>query len=830
MNRGIFRLQWTWLAALWVICMLIFGGCAPKEPAVDPFFAQWQELAQISQGYSASARTEVSELATRMTEPAPEPASEAPLPELLPDTRQLPTQPVTLKMHDVDLFLLLRILARVAGQNMVITEKVQGRVSLNIENTPWNYVFTGLLRSHGLRHEWEGNIIRVVTLDDLKHELELQKITEQEQKVRLEAQQALRAVERLEPLQTRVIRIRYADVTQLRDNLWEMIKSDWDQKEDTSHVRGAILVDNHTNSLIVQVVPRDMTHILEAVRVLDTPVRQVLIEARIVETNRDTARELGIQWGGLYRGTGSGSRYWITPGAHTTGTTDGPLNQPLYPGSGPMVNFPRPGDVLESGLTLGFLSQSLGEYILDVQLSALQKDGRLNILSSPSITTLDNQEAKIASGQEVPFRTIDKDGEISVIFKTAALELTVLPSVIDDERLKINIKTSKDELDWTRTVQGNPTIIKKEAETTLILNDGETTVIGGLTKETDQLSQSGIPRLKDVPILGYLFRSEGRTRAMEDILIFITPHILKERPSPLAQGAPAKSPTLKAERAPDAIAQNVVAEALERPNETPPPHVDMEPPPGLQPPDPSATGSSELSGEGESAIAADDVRIDFQSDSQPPDRPVVLQSESTGAPAVPITTDSETIPIINSVSVADLPPGYTVQLGAYQRRVHAETLVRELRYQQHDPYIAERSDPKKPKQYLVHIGHFTTPESARTTAAYFFETEKIPAFVTATRPEQTDSGAFPPLYAVQVGAFRNANNAHNMAARLKNDGYTASIYSLTDAEEILWYLVRIGEFPHQDDAWQLKQRYEQHTQDPAVVTHVGSLQPVRLDP
>ena len=180
-----------------------------------------------------------------------------------------------------------------------------------------------------------------------------------------------------------------------------------------------------------------------------------------------------------------------------------------------------------AGFSLGYVAEAIGENILAVQLSALQRDGKLNILSNPSITTLDNQQAIIESGKEVPFQTVE-DGEVKISFKKAVLSLKVTPHVIDEKTLKLIINTHKDELDFANQVQGHPTIITKNAQTSVILFDGQTTVIGGLNKETSSNSETGVPWLKDIPLLGHLFRSRSNQKDMEEVLIFITPHILGE--------------------------------------------------------------------------------------------------------------------------------------------------------------------------------------------------------------------------------------------------------------------------------------------------------------
>ena len=176
--------------------------------------------------------------------------------------------------------------------------------------------------------------------------------------------------------------------------------------------------------------------------------------------------------------------------------------------------------------SLGLIYQNIGDVLLTTQLSALQDKGKLNILSSPSITTLDNQTANIESGEEIPFQTVE-DGEVNVEFKKAVLKLTVTPHVIDDKTLKMYINVHKDEADFSRTVLGNPTIITKNAETNVIQLDGQTIVIGGLNKETSARSDTGVPYLEDVPGLGYLFKRKSSDDRLEDLLIFITPHILE---------------------------------------------------------------------------------------------------------------------------------------------------------------------------------------------------------------------------------------------------------------------------------------------------------------
>lgn len=183
----------------------------------------------------------------------------------------------------------------------------------------------------------------------------------------------------------------------------------------------------------------------------------------------------------------------------------------------------------ETGLNLGIMAQKMGSFVLYAQLMALQEEGMLNILSKPSITTQDHQKAIIRSGKEVPYQTVEGTGSdqtVSIEWKEAVIKLEVTPHIIDDQMVRLEILTNKDELDFSEPINGNPTIITKNAETSVTLMDGQTTVIAGLNKEKKTDSEQGIPGLKEMPGLGWLFKSTNKEKEKEELLIFITPHIL----------------------------------------------------------------------------------------------------------------------------------------------------------------------------------------------------------------------------------------------------------------------------------------------------------------
>jgi len=489
-----------WIGAACLILLLNFGCAEKKGIKPDLAFEKWRAMAKTSKGHSPSA-----ERHERLSEQRPGTTDEK---KIVPSVeRKLPSKKITMKLQDTNVSTILRALARSVDLNILINENVKSKTNIHVKDARWDQLFKGILRSNGLAYVWEGDLLRVMTLEDMERDL---KSTEQKRDMKL-----------TEPLVTRIIPIKYADEKKLSENLVKFLL-----KNKKGNSIGSVLVDAHTKSLVIQALPYDMERLISLVEKLDQPISQVLIEANIVETGRETARELGIQWGGLARGAGTTNQY-ITSGANSSGVLGSNLDAAISPTSGMAVNFPA--DLGNSGgLTIGYVAERLGDNVLALQLSALQREGKLNILSSPSITTLDNQSAVIESGSTVPYQTVSSNGDINIEWKDAVLRLEVEPHVINDTTLKLAIKTRKDELDFSREVQGNPYIITKKAETSIFLFDGQTTVIGGLNKEKNSDSETGVPWLMNMPFIGHLFKGTSHDNTMEDVLIFITPHILKK--------------------------------------------------------------------------------------------------------------------------------------------------------------------------------------------------------------------------------------------------------------------------------------------------------------
>lgn len=517
-----------------ILSLTLLFGCAHDQEQKDPFVEQWKMTAEKSKGYSPEAKQ-------RTVIPPPPKVSEIqPLDQESQELEKaLPTKKITMRMHETDVTVLLRALTRAAGLNLIINDSVKGTVNIDVKEASWDQVFRGILRTQGLFYEWEGDILRIITLNDRNNSLEQmateQKIREQE-----------KDIEKADPLVTQVVQVEFSEAKKLQTILVNFLS----QNAEGGQV-GSVMVDEHTNSLIIQAMYSDLKRMIPLIMELDRPTPQILIEAHIVEATKATARDLGVQWGGISH---SGD-LWVTPGINSTGTVGNSLSSGgIDPTSGWAVNFPTgtagagipTNDFGFTALALGFALENVGDSILTAQLTALQQDGKINILSSPSITTIDNQKAIIESGDEVPYQTVE-NGEVKIEYKKAVLSLEVIPHVIGNNALKLEINTKKDQLDFTNSVGGQPIIKTKQAITKVMVFNGQTTVIGGLSKEQIEEGDAGVPWLKDIPIIGYLFKGESTKNAMEELLIFITPHILGTRPDAEIEDAEMEDATLESD-------------------------------------------------------------------------------------------------------------------------------------------------------------------------------------------------------------------------------------------------------------------------------------------
>ena len=503
------------------------GGTTLKK---EPFFEKWQTMEETSRGHSPTGRPPSSDVRDVIAKIGPGETAGKPAVAIRP----LPKNEVSLKMRQADVKAVLRSLALAAGLNILVKNEVKGEISVDFRAVPWDQAFTSILRNQGLTYEpkpWDGGIIRVMSLEDQDRDLK-----------RRTLEMNTKWME--DPLPPVVIPIEYGDPKKIMDNLKDMLTKDKDGKP-----KGAIKVDEHSNSLIISAIRQDLEEMLPIIEKIDKPTHQILIKANIVEATKDTARNLGVQWGGMYGRRVGRDTLYVTPGGTTAGTATGAAGTtgvgPYSPfagaytptaegdkgiaGQGYGVNMPAAAIGTAVPGSLGLIFGTIGGNVLELQLSALQQDNKINILSSPSITTLDNQTAYTENGERVPYvSTATSTTGITqdVKFEDAVLRLEIKPHVIGEKNLKMDILVKKNEVDNTRNVLGNPYIIKKETKTTLIVQDGETIVISGLTKQRTGGTESGIPGLKSIPGLGWLFKTLGTSESMEEVLIFITPTIL----------------------------------------------------------------------------------------------------------------------------------------------------------------------------------------------------------------------------------------------------------------------------------------------------------------
>ncbi|OQX64267.1 MAG: hypothetical protein B5M56_00300 [Desulfococcus sp. 4484_241] len=510
------------VAALVLLLAAISAGCAGdrENMRARESFDTWKARAETARGYSPAGSETVYESAVRIETKEKAVPSEV---DVKPDYRLgardenalagldgLPDSKITIEMTGADIGAILRALARAAGRNIVISPNVSGKANISAKQISWKEAFASLLRTHGLTYNMIGDTIRIKTIADIQQDFAIEN--------EYRKQKAERVV-------TQAFFLKYADATDAANLLKSMVTVSGGDKKAGGTGHG-VAVDKRNNAVIVHSDLFSIDQCAALLKEIDRPTRQVLIEAHIVETTKDTARKLGVQWGGVF----NHKHNWVKGGTEgSVGNTlfDGSGNpSPINPSGGWAANFPA--ELGDTGLSLGYIYEELGKSLISAELTALEEDGKLNILSSPSITTLDNVPAIIESGRDVPYQTVEND-EVNIEWKKAVLSLEVTPHVIDSKTLRVKIKTHKDELDWSNASlsQGNPTIITKNAETDMILFDGQTTVIGGLNKQTNADNRFGVPYLSRIPLLGFLFRSTNRSRDMEEVMIFITPHILE---------------------------------------------------------------------------------------------------------------------------------------------------------------------------------------------------------------------------------------------------------------------------------------------------------------
>lgn len=420
---------------------------------------------------------------------------------------------IDLDLKDADVHNVLRLLADVGKVNIVTADNVGGSVTIRMRNVPWDQALSVVLQSKGLGMVRRGNIIRVAPLPQLEKEREMA-IARRRQELQLA------------PLETRLIPVSYADAEQVQLRAREVLSG-----------RGTVAVDGRTNVLIARDVSGTLDQVEELVRSLDTQTPQVLVEARVVEATSRYLRDIGIQWGGdasfsASTGNATGlafpSAIGLAGGASDNDTPTAGLSpfQAQVQNPNFVVNMPATvgtGSGGAIGLTLGSVDSNFN---LNLRLSAAESSGMVRILSSPRILTLDNHEARISQGTLIPFSQVSAQG-VQTTFQEAKLQLMVQPHVTADGSVAMHVKINRDEPDFNQTsARGDPTILKREAETDLLVMDGHTAVIGGIYTRNTGRNVDQVPFFGDIPLLGLLFQSRQSSDQRGELVIFLTPRIV----------------------------------------------------------------------------------------------------------------------------------------------------------------------------------------------------------------------------------------------------------------------------------------------------------------
>ena len=416
---------------------------------------------------------------------------------------------LSLNFQDIEVRSVLQLLADFTDLNIVVSDSVAGNITLRLNNVPWDQALDIILTTRGLDKRVTGNVMYVAPSEEIAGR----------ERLILEAQRDRRE---LEPLRTEFMTINFNQATNIRD-LIQTRRDDREERVSFLSDRGSVAVDPRTNTLIIRDTQEQIEAIRRLVATLDVPTRQVLIETRVVIADDNYRRDLGVRFGV------SGSRTEGSTNIGTSGTLQGASGITSNLVSG-VTGIPSLGDRLNvalpaiGGSSIGF-SILRPNILLDLELSALQTEGRGEVISSPRVITANGQKATISQGEEIPFLSIDQ-GTSNVEFRDALLLTEVTPQITPNGNVIMDIKVTKNEVNFQRTVQGNPTISKREVETQVVVGNGETVVLGGVYEISSLTQLQSVPFFGELPFLKHLFRNTVNTNTKAELLVFVTPRVL----------------------------------------------------------------------------------------------------------------------------------------------------------------------------------------------------------------------------------------------------------------------------------------------------------------
>ncbi len=440
-------------------------------------------------------------------------------PTLFSADREYTGERLTLSFQDIETRAVLQLLADVSGRNIVVSDNVQGNVTLRLQNVPWDQALDIVLATKGLDMRENGGVIIVAPADEIAAR----------EKADLEARKEIRE---LEPLLSEYVQVNYAKASDLA----ELMKGS--KGNSLLSERGSVGIDERTNTLLVQDVAERIAEIRRLVGTLDIPVRQVLIESRIVIVRDDFSRDLGIRWGvtavkdtsdGLLAvtGSGSGTNTIVNSGVDNINNSGQPFPVEL-PDQDDRYNVNLPIANPAGQLALALLDD---DFLVDLELSALQAEGRGEVVSSPRVITANQKQASIRQGVEIPYQESASSGATTTQFKEAVLSLTVTPQITPDDRIILDLEVTKDSVGAVVTNERGgsvPSIDTRAIQTQVLVNNGQTVVLGGIYETEESEDYTKVPFLGDIPGVGTFFRSTRKVSNKSELLIFVTPKILRE--------------------------------------------------------------------------------------------------------------------------------------------------------------------------------------------------------------------------------------------------------------------------------------------------------------
>ena len=441
---------------------------------------------------------------------------------LFSETKEYEGQRLTLNFQDIETRAVLQLLAETSGKNIVVSDTVQGNVTLRLRNVPWDQALDIVMTTKGLDMRQNGNVIMVAPAEEIAAR----------ETADLEAQLA---IAELEPLYSEFLQVNYAKAADLQTLI------SGSGSGSMLSERGSIAVDDRTNTLLIQDTADRLQDIRRMVRTLDIPIKQVLIESRIVVVNDDFSRDIGMRLGvtgfnessdNLIVTSGSGVGTDTMIGSALDNLAD-PANGTVYPIQLPTLNNRYNVTVPIADSTGRFALAVLGDdYLVDLELTALEAEGRGEIVSTPRVITANQKEASIKQGVEIPYQQSASSGATTIQFKEAVLELTVTPQITPDNNIIMDLRVSKDnvgEIISTGGLGGTvPSIDTRSVETQVLVKDGQTVVLGGIYETERRETINKVPFLGDIPVVGAAFRSKQNTNNKAELLIFVTPRILEE--------------------------------------------------------------------------------------------------------------------------------------------------------------------------------------------------------------------------------------------------------------------------------------------------------------